>query len=127
MPGIPATFFNLVDIRDVANAHVIALTNPNAPGNRYLCSRSGMWIIDIANVLREEFSPKGYTIPSTEVPSAIIWLASWWDAGAENIYPTLGKKILQSNEKIKNQLGIEFRDVKQSIIDMANDIIKYNL
>jgi len=125
MPGLPTTFLAIVDVRDVANAHVIALTHPNAPGNRYICCSDGLWMKDVASILRAEFTPKGYKIPNIQIPNAIVWVVSLWDTAAENIYPRLGKKDLLSSEKIKTQFGIEFRDSKQTIIDMANDIIKY--
>jgi len=94
MPGIPSTYFTIVDVRDAANAHVVALTHPNAPGNRFLCYSAGFWMKEIATILRAEFSPQGYKIPNTQIPNAIVWVVSLWDPAAENIYPKLGKKDL---------------------------------
>jgi len=126
MPGLAATHFQIVDVRDVANAHVIALTNPNAPGNRYVCYTSSIWMKEIAQTLHQEFKPKGRKIPTNTVPNGLVWVVSFWDKGAENIYPRLGKEIFLSNDKIKNHFGMEFRNAKESIIDMANSIVQFD-
>jgi len=124
MPGLAQTHFQIVDVRDVANAHVIAITNPNAPGNRYCCYNSSLWMKDIADILDKEFKPKGRTIPTTTIPNGIVWVVSFWDKGAEHIYPRLGIEIYINNEKIKRDFGIKFHDAKESILDMANSIIE---
>jgi len=127
MPGLAATHFQVVDVRDVANAHVIALTNPNAPGNRYCCYQgSGLWMKEFAELLDKEFKPKGYKIPTSLVPNAVVWVVSFWDTGAENIYPRLGKEILGSNEKIKRDFGMDFHDCRESVIEMAKTIIEFD-
>jgi nucleoside-diphosphate-sugar epimerase len=126
MPGLAETQFQTVDVRDVANAHVIALTNPNAPGHRFCCYQSSIWMKDVAAILDKEFKVKGYKIPTNLVPNALVWVVSFWDKAAENIYPRLGKDINISNEKIKLNFGMEFRDVRESIIEMANTIIEFD-
>jgi len=126
MPGLAATQFQIVDVRDVANAHVIALTNPNAPGHRFCCYQTSLWMKDIADILSKEFKVKGFKIPTTSVPNGLVWVVSFWDPGAEYIYPRLGKEINISNEKIKLNFGMDFRDVRESIIEMANSIIEFD-
>jgi len=127
MPGVPDSNLQIVDVRDVANAHVIALTNPNAPGNRYLCYRQSMWMKEIGAILAKEFGPKGYKIPSTHVPKALVWVVSIWDKDAENIYPRIGKEIVLSSEKVQKEFGITFRTLEESLIDMANSLIEFGL
>ena len=63
--------------------------------------------MDIANILREEFASKGYTIPDKEVGE--------------------GKFVVFDNSKTKEELGINFIPLKQSLIEMAYTMIDMGL
>ena len=64
MPACPRIGFALVDVRDIAIAHRLAMERPEAAGNRYVCAGDHMWIEDMAKVLAAEFNPKGYKVPT---------------------------------------------------------------
>lgn len=60
IPGVPAVKFGLVDVRDVAEAHIKAMRNPETDGHRLLVTYQPSYsFLDIANVLRNEFGPQG--------------------------------------------------------------------
>ena len=63
MPGVPRLHFGLVDVRDVAAAHVSALTSEQAAGERFLLSAEPMWMKEIASTLDEA----GYRVPMTQL------------------------------------------------------------
>ncbi|VDN41785.1 unnamed protein product [Gongylonema pulchrum] len=65
MPAVPAVQFGLVDVRDVALAHIRAMCEPRSDGQRILVtSQPSFWFIDIANVLRHEFSSQAAQVLS---------------------------------------------------------------
>nr|CTP80880.1 Bm3338 [Brugia malayi] len=77
IPAVPAVQFGLVDVRDIAQAHIRAMREPRSDGLRILLSyQPSFWFLDIANVLRDEFSSQGYSIPRITVPYPIAWLYS---------------------------------------------------
>ena len=49
LPGTPRVGFGIVDVRDVASAHVLAMTNPAAAGERFLVADKFMWFSEVAN------------------------------------------------------------------------------
>ena len=53
LPGLPRLYFPLVDVRDVATAHVLAMTNEHAAGERFIVSAQSLWYTEIAAILRD--------------------------------------------------------------------------
>ncbi len=53
VPGCPKLYFGVVDVRDVADLHLRAMTNPAAKGDRFLAVAGDfMSVLDIAKVLK---------------------------------------------------------------------------
>jgi len=127
LKGIPNLNIPLVDVRDVAQAHIRAITAPAAKENRYICSSRSMWLSEISELLRTEFLSKGYKITKTSIPNFLVWCFSWWDSDIAAILPVLGQEMIFSNDKIKTDLNLEFRSVENSIIEMANSLITFGL
>lgn len=48
LPGIPKIFMPLVDVREVAQAHVNALKLDEAQGKRFILNGGGQWFTQIA-------------------------------------------------------------------------------
>ena len=55
MPMLPNISFNVIDVRDVARAHINAMTVPEAAGNRHILAVSNYWFYDFAKVLLHIF------------------------------------------------------------------------
>jgi len=127
MPGIPALNIHVVDVRDVATAHICALKSQKAAGNRYLCISRSLWFSEISQILRKEYLQKGFKITNVNIPNFLVWCVSWWDTEVAAIMPLLGQELKLSNEKIKQDLGIEFRSVEESILEMAKSIINLGI
>jgi nucleoside-diphosphate-sugar epimerase len=52
IPGCPQRWFGIVDVRDVASLHLLAMTHPAARGERFLCTAGDFVpMIEIARVL----------------------------------------------------------------------------
>ena len=59
MPGLPPIGFGVVDVRDVADLHVRALTAPGISGERFIASGPFLMFADLARVLREQLGGDG--------------------------------------------------------------------
>ena len=62
MPMLPRLNFPIVDVRDVATAHIRAMTAPQAAGERHLVHAANIWMEDMAKILATEFGPHGYKV-----------------------------------------------------------------
>ena len=115
----------LVDVRDVAAAHISAMETPKAAGQRY-CLHSGTntWLKEIAEIISSEFGQQGYKIPSWVMPKFGLRIISVFDSTVRRLYPAVGNILLFSNEKMKSELGIEPRDPKETVIDSCYGLIE---
>ena len=59
--ALPQLGFGVVDVRDVAKAHLIAATNENASG-RYICTAESLFMPDMGKIIRQHY-------PHLPVPS----------------------------------------------------------
>jgi dihydroflavonol-4-reductase len=74
VPGVGRLKMGLVDVRDVAAAIILAMTTPEAAGNRFMCSGGVLWLKEIVEILHKEYATRGYKIPTIQFPSFLIRL-----------------------------------------------------
>lgn len=124
LPAVPKLNFALVDVRDVAAAHIKAMTLPEAAGNRHLIVNTNMWMKEMAQILAKEFKPQGYGVPTVNCPYFALYLSSVFDKTIKMILPQINKVHKFDNKRMKEVLGIEPRDAKETLIDMAYSLIE---
>jgi dihydroflavonol-4-reductase len=128
MPGCPRLNFGLVDVRDVADLHLRAMTHPAAKGERFLAAAGDfVWMRDIATVLKNRMGAAAKRVPTRELPNWLVRLAALRDPAIRLITPELGKKKSASNEKAKRVLGWTPRSNEQAIVATAQSLIQLNL
>ena len=127
-PAIPDLYTAVIDVRDVAAAQIAAMEKPEAAGNRYLLVHNETSSFKhIADLLREEFGPQGYKVPSKTLPKAVAWFLKFFNSDMKLIYPSIGRQLTWSNAKMKRELGVEPRPFKDTMADMGYSIIEFGL
>jgi len=76
-------------------------------------------------MLSKEFTQHGYKLPSIPVPKPVLWVVSFWDKDAAAVLSNVGTSFEMDNCKSTNVLGVQFRDVSTTLIDMANSLIDF--
>ena len=128
VPGAPDVSFAIVDVRDVAQAHIIAMEKPECNGKRYLLvGENNVFFIQVLQWMAEEFGPQGYKIGTKKIPKFLAWFASLFSSDAKILYPIIGKRITYVNDRMINELGIQPRGAKESFIEMAYSIIELGM
>ena len=127
MPMVPHLNIPIVDVRDVASAHIKAMTARKAAGQRHLVHATNIWMEEISDILAAEFGKYGYRVPTTNAPYPIMWLVSIFDKTLRPILPIYGKETKVDNSRMKEVLGVEPRDVKTTMIDMAHSMIQMGI
>ncbi|CAG5126214.1 unnamed protein product, partial [Candidula unifasciata] len=125
--GCPRVCYSLVDVRDVAAAHLKALELESAAGNRHIIHGSNLWMKDIALILAKEFKPQGYNIHTMSLPNVCLWGLSLFNKNAKTFLPVVGKQSQFDNTRMKEVLGIEPRDVKETIVEEAKVLVERGL
>lgn len=124
MPACPDLGWAVVDVRDVALAHRLALETPAAAGQRYCCAGDHVWMREMASILAETFAPQGYRVPTGRLPYWVLWLVARFDPTIRMTLASVGNKESISNEKIRRELGITLRPLRETLVDMANSMIE---
>src|SRR6202042_3021262 len=92
MPGCPRLYFGAVDVRDVADLHIRAMTHPAAKGERFLAVAGNFMLIqDIAKVLKNRMGEAGKKVPTRQLPNWLVRVAALLDPQVKQVLPELGK------------------------------------
>jgi nucleoside-diphosphate-sugar epimerase len=124
LPGIPNLGWAPVDVRDVADAHVIAMTHPLAAGQRFIVALEHTSWMQIAQILAHHFGPKGFKVVTRSVPNFVLKIVSLWDKTAGMAVPELGKRQDVSSDRARKVLGWKPRDLETMVVDIAESMIE---
>jgi dihydroflavonol-4-reductase len=125
MPAMPRLGFTFVDVRDVADLHIRALTDPAAGGERFLATDEFQWISDVAAVLRERLGHRAAKVPTRVAPNVLVRAMSLFDGSLRSIVGDLGKSSSYSSAKARERLGWEPRPVADSIADTGESLLSH--
>jgi dihydroflavonol-4-reductase len=123
-PGLPRLGFSMVDVRDVAQCQVEAMTNPAAAGERFIASEEFLWFTECAEILRKEFPSYDRKIPRRVAPDLVIRLMAMVQPVYKQVLTELGRTRRASNAKATRVLGVHFRTAKESLIASAKSLIE---
>jgi nucleoside-diphosphate-sugar epimerase len=128
MPGAPKLYFGVVDVRDVADLHLRAMTHPAAKGERFLAVAGDfMSMLEIAQVLRQNLGAAAARAPSRQIPSWLLRIIALGVPMVRQIAPELNKVKNASNEKARRVLGWAPRSSEECIIASAESLIHLGL
>jgi nucleoside-diphosphate-sugar epimerase len=111
MPALPRQRFGVVDVRDVADAHITAMATPVAAGRRYLLLADGPTItwVELAQILRDHLGPAGRHVTTDEVPG-------------EDPSP-----LTNHNDRAKQELRWRPRPAETTIVETADSLRELGL
>ncbi|KAJ5174965.1 uncharacterized protein N7482_000842 [Penicillium canariense] len=128
VPGCPHLEFGIVDVRDVADLHLLAMTHPKAKGERFLCmAPPAMTVKDIAVTLRQRLGPKARKVPTNTIPNFVIKLLGYFNPGIALVVPQLGERRPGSNEKARTLLGWTPRSNADAVIATAESLFELGI
>jgi nucleoside-diphosphate-sugar epimerase len=128
MPGCPQLNFGVVDVRDVADLHIRAMTDPAAKGERFLAVAGDFLSIrDIAVILKERMGATARRVPTRQLPDWLVRLAALRDPAVKQIIPELGKPKNATGEKAGRVLGWTPRSREEAIVATAESLLKLGL
>lgn len=124
LPGTPKVGFVVVDVRDVAAAHVAAMTSPAAAGERFLLGDRFMWFSEVAATLAREFPAYASKLPSRDIPAWMVHLIALINPPAKQLIPELNRERHISSEKARRVLGWQPRTSEEAVIAGARSLIE---
>ena len=128
VPGLPNLSYNVVDVRDVADLHLRAMTQPAANGERFLASAGEvMTIEEMAHVLRAHLGEAAKRVPTRRLPDWLVRAVGWVSPSIRDLVPNLGQVRRASNEKARRILGWSPRSNEEAILATAESLMRLGL
>jgi dihydroflavonol-4-reductase len=124
MRGTPRIGLEVVDVRDIADVHIRAMTTPGAAGQRFLATGEFMWMSDIAAVLRERLGAEARRVPTRTIPDPLVRLVALFDPQLRAIRPGLGRRSRHTTAKTQTLLGWQPRPGADTVEDCARSLIE---
>lgn len=124
LPGCPDLGFGLVDVRDVADLHVRALTAPGIAGERFIASGPFLKIVDAARVLKAHLGPQARKVPTRKLPDWLVRTVALFNPVIRQVTGELGNVRGASSAHAQERLGWTMRPVEDSILDCARSLIE---
>lgn len=123
--GVPNLWFGVVDVRDVAMAHILAADHAHASG-RHLCVARVLPLAEMAAILREKHPER--PVPKSTVPDFMLYLAgpfmgfSW-----KFLKRNIGVPFNTDNRRSREELGLHYRSIQETLHDHAEQLIRDGL
>ncbi|KAJ5711674.1 nucleoside-diphosphate-sugar epimerase [Penicillium malachiteum] len=128
MPGCPNLLWTFVDVRDVASMHLLAMTNPKANGERFLCiSTPEISMKEISLTLRARLGDKAKKCPTRSIPDFVVRIMGLFDSSIALVIPMLGQTFEGSLDKATNLLGWTPRPSADAVVAAGESLYKLGL
>ncbi|KAA2242959.1 aldehyde reductase [Chitinophaga agrisoli] len=126
MKALPDITLGIVDVRDVAELHLRAMTAPEAKGQRFLALAGGtMSLLEIARLLKEKLPDATQNTSTKKLPRWVVRIAALFNPQAKAMLPLIGIYRNASNEKAKRVLGWRPRSNEEAVLASAESLVKW--
>jgi dihydroflavonol-4-reductase len=127
-PGCPQINTCVVDVRDVADLHLRAMTDPAAKGERFLAaSGESLWMVEIARLLKQRLGKNASNVSTRVLPNWFMRVVALFNPAMKAIVPHLGVNMNASGDKAKRLLGWAPRSREEAIVATAESLIRLGL
>ncbi|MFJ9778926.1 SDR family oxidoreductase [Amycolatopsis sp. NPDC101161] len=124
LPALPKFGMGYVDVRDVADLHLRAMTDPAAAGERFLAiSGHSLWVREIAAILRDRLGDRAAKVPTRELPLWTARVLERVNPGLRVLGPQLGRNYDATSEKARRVLGWSPRPIADTIVETAESLL----
>lgn len=122
MPGTPRIGLQIVDVRDLAALHLLALDSPEAAGRRFLAVGGFLWMREVAAILRRDLGQAGRRAPRRDLPDWSVRLMARFTPEMSQLVPMLGRRYTYSTAGARS-LGWRPRPVEQTVTDTGRSLL----
>lgn len=128
MPALPKLYIPVVDVRDVARAHILAMTHANAAGERFLLSNGpALLLSDIGTLIKTALPDDSRRVPTRTIPNVVLRGLALFNPHLRAFVPDLGYAKQTSNEKARRVLDWTPRPPIDAIVAAAKSMVEKHL
>jgi dihydroflavonol-4-reductase len=122
---VPRLGFPVVDVRDVALAHLRALAMPETAGERFIAAAGSLWLTDWGRILKRRWPDR--RMPTRAAPKPLLRLLALFDREIRASLPGVGYREEVSADKARSLLGIDFITPDRALVAAAEVLVARGL
>lgn len=123
MPGIPRLHMAIVDVRDVAAVHRLAVEKGKHEG-RYIASAGSLWMRQMAAALKSGLGRDARKVPTTQLPDGLLKFVAFFNPSARAIVPALGLPVNMDVSATVRDLGATFIAPDEAVVAMGKSLVE---
>jgi len=128
LPGTPKLNSGFIDVRDVADLHLRAMTTPAARGERFVAiAGKSMWLSDVSQILRRRLGPAARNVSTRTLPNWLVRFGALFNPKAKQVVPLLGVNLNATSAKAQRLLGWSPRSAEEAIVASAESLLRLKL
>lgn len=122
--AIPRLGFWIVDVRDLADLHIRAMTSQEAAGQRFIATGDFLWMAEIVSTLRTRLGSRAAKVPRRRLPNFAVRLLLPFMPHLRTLAPLLGRRFPLTSEKARRMLGFSPRPATTTVVDCAENLVE---
>ena len=122
-PAIPPANYPVVDVRDLADLHLNAMTAENAAGRRLIGAGDTLSMAEMGNILRNAFPVYDKKIPHRILPFFLVRLLSNFDRALKSVLPDMGVRPIADKTYVTEITGVKFRSSEEAVRAAGQSLI----
>lgn len=123
-PRLPNIEMGVVDVRDVADLHLLAMTKAEAAGERFLATVGTLSFPEAGQILKAGLGPDGEKVPTKALPNFVVRLLAMFNGRVRQLSGELGKYREATSDKARTVLGWQPRSVEEALVSSAHSILE---
>lgn len=127
MKAVPNMTFNIIDVRDVADLHIRAMTYPEAAGQRFLALAGGILSLpEIARLLKERMPAVAGRVSLKRMPDWLLRIVALFNPQAKTVVSMLGINRNASNAKARTILKWQpITNNEEAVLASAESMVRF--
>ena len=128
VPALPPGSTTGVDVRDVADLHVRAMTHPDAAGQRFLAvAGDPITYHELAMLLRDRLGADARRVPTRVLPRWLVRAGALVNGDLRAVAPQLRRPRAASHEKAERMLDWQPRPTDEAIAAAGESLVRLGL
>jgi len=125
-PAVPPAHYPVIDVRDLAELHVGAMTAEEAGGRRLIGAAGTLSILEMARILRSTFPDYAKKIPTRTLPAFLVKILAIFDRSLKSVIPDIGVVPIAENAYVSEITGANFKPAEEAVRSAGQSLIEHS-